>query len=131
MNPVYVTIGGIIWSTVVAAIGWRIGYRNGLAAQRQLRREHFCSFIELRLNKIQNGAVLVGAFFFDERQENFAAFNKEILDVRPHIPKCQRSRFDDSCAAYKNINASVMEERNANVKVQVIACFEEILSYAK
>jgi hypothetical protein len=131
MNPLYVTLGVTIWSTVVAVIGWRVCHRSGFSAQSQLRREHFYSFIELRLNKIRNGAVGVGAFFFDERQEDFAAFNKEVLDVRPHISKFQRSRFDEACAAYKNINPSVMEEKNAKAKEQAISCLGEILSYAK
>ncbi len=106
-----------------------IGYRYGIKAQRKLKREDFVSFIELRLQRVQNGQV--SEFCYNEQQTKYADFNQAVLAVRPHIEKSNINEFDKACEAHKNTSYSVLNEQNAKVKVQVISCLKELLAFAK
>jgi hypothetical protein len=126
IDPAYMSLFGIIWSTIVAATGWHMGYRSGLAQQRKLKRERFSSYVETLQQEVRSGRI--GARL--AHRATFDDFRKEAREVRPHIG--DKAEFDAACDAYRSVEFSDRhDEKSAAGKAKVLAILDELLGYAK
>ena len=117
----------ILWTTVWTAIGWLAGDRLAIGRESRFKRGRYRSFLELLRQK--TNTRFVGAFFL-EHKNTFPEFDKESLDVRPHIT-C-KAKFDAACAAYRSVPFSILDDKkSAAGKAKVLEIIDEILRYAK